>query len=58
MTKKVILRDDNGKNVEVDLERFANHINRYHHSGTSIHDENGNYFTINEVFRKKLKKIF
>ena len=57
MTKKVILRDDNGKNVEVDLKRFTNNINRYHHSGTSIHDENGNYFTINEVFRKKLKKI-
>ena len=46
--KKIVLKDDNGKSVEVDLKIFTDHINRYHKTGTSIHDENGHYFTVNE----------
>ena len=57
MTKKTILIDGNGNKVEVVLEKFVNHINHYHKTGTSIHDERGYYFTVNEKFRKKLKKI-
>ena len=55
--KKTVLKDDNGNNIEVDLKVFIDHINQYHKTGTSIHDENGHYFTANEEFRKKLKKI-
>ena len=55
--KKTVLKDDNGNNIEVDLKVFIDHINQYHKTGTSIHDENGHYFTVNEEFRKKLKKI-
>ena len=55
--KKIVLKDDNGKSVEVDLKIFIDHINHYHKTGTSIHDENGHYFTVNEEFRKKIKKI-
>ena len=55
--KKTVLKDDSENNVEVDLKVFINHINQYHKTGTSIHDENGHYFTVNEEFRKKLKKI-
>ena len=55
--KKTVLKDDNGNNIEVDLKVFIDHINQYHKTGTSIHDENGHYFTVNEEFTKKLKKI-
>ena len=55
--KKIILKDDNRRSVEVKLKTFVDHINHYHKTGTSIHDENGYYFTVNERFRKKLKKI-
>ena len=55
--KKTVLKDNNGNNIEVDLKVFIDHINQYHKTGTSIHDENGHYFTVNEEFRKQLKKI-
>ena len=55
--KKTVLKDDSENNVEVDLKVFIDHINQYHKTGTSIHDENGHYFTVNEEFTKKLKKI-
>ena len=55
--KKTILKDDDGKSLEGDLKEFLDHLNEYHKTGTSIHDENGHYFTVNEEFRKKLKKI-
>lgn len=55
--KKTVLKDDNENNVEVNLKVFIDHINQYHKTGTSIHDENGHYFTVNEEFRKQLKKI-
>ena len=57
MTKTTILRDDNGNRIEVELEKFVEHINHYHNTGTSIHDEKGHYFTVDDNFRKKLKKI-
>ena len=55
--KKTVLKDDNGKFVEVDLKVLINHINHFHKTGTSIHDEHGHYFTVNYKFRKKLKKL-
>jgi len=57
MKKTIILKDDNGNKAEVELEKFVDHINRYHKTGTSIHDQKGHYFTVNEEFRKKLKKF-
>ena len=35
---KVKIKDDNGNEIEVDLDRFQKHIDKYHSSGTSIHD--------------------
>ena len=55
--KKTVLKDDNGKFVEVDLKVFVNHINHFHKIGTSIHDEHGHYFRVNDKFRKKLKRL-
>ena len=53
----VIIKDDNGREVEVDLNKFIDHINKFHKTGTSVHDENGHYFTVNDNFRKKLKEM-
>jgi len=52
----VIIKDDNGIEVEIDLNKFIDHINQFHKTGTSIHDENGHYFTVDDNFRKKLKE--
>ena len=57
MKKIIILKNYNGNKVEVELEKFVDHINRYHKTGTNIHDEKGHYFTVNKEFRKKLKKF-
>ena len=54
---KKTIKDDNGKDVEVDFKNFMKHINQFHKSGTSIHDEDGHYFTVNDSFRNKLKEM-
>ena len=56
--KKAFIKDDKGREAEVDLDKFIDHINQYHKTGTSIHDdENGHYFTVDDNFRKKLKEM-
>ena len=55
--KKTILKDDNGKSIEVDLKAFLDHLNEYHKTGTSTHTQNGCSFTVDDEFRKKIKKI-
>ena len=54
---KVKIKDEKGKESEVDLKKFQKNIDEYHRSGISIHDENGHYFTVNDNFRKKLKEM-
>ena len=54
---KKIIKDDNGKKVEIDLKKFKEHINQFHKAGRSIHDENGHYFTVDDNFRKKLNEL-
>ena len=56
--KKTILKDDNGKSLEVDLKEFLNHLNEYHKTGTSLHTQGGCAFTVNEEFRNKIKKLY
>ena len=53
--KKTILKDDNGKTLEVDLKEFLNHLNEYHRTGISTHTQNGCSFTVNDEFRNKIK---
>ena len=55
--KKIFIKDDEGKEIEVNLDKFIDHIKQFHKTGTSIHDENGHYFTVNDNFRKKLKEM-
>tara|TARA_B100001123_G_scaffold316457_1_gene354346 strand:+ start:377 stop:550 length:174 start_codon:yes stop_codon:yes gene_type:complete len=54
---KKMIKDDSGKEVEIDLKKFKEHINQFHKTGTSVHDENGNYFTVDDNFRKKLNEL-
>ena len=56
--KKTILKDDNGKSLEVDLKEFLDHLNEYHKTGISTHTQSGCSFTINEEFRKKIEKLY
>ena len=56
--KKTILKDDDGKSLEVDLKIFLNHLNEYHKAGISTHTQNGCSFTVDEKFKKKIKKLY
>ena len=56
--KKIILKDDNEKSLEVDLKAFLDHLNEYHKAGTSLHTQDGCTFTVNEAFRKRIKKLY
>ncbi len=55
--KKTILKDDNGKSLEVDLKEFLHHLNEYHKAGISTHTQSGCSFTVDDEFRKKIKKL-
>ena len=57
MTKKVKIKDDKGQLVEVNLKSFNQHLEEYHAKGTSIHEEKGHYFTVNQNFRDKIKQL-
>ena len=56
--KKIILKDDYGKSLEVDLNEFLDHLNEYHKTGTSLHTQDGCLFTVDEKFRDKIKKLY
>ena len=56
--KKNILKDDNGKSLEVDLKAFLDHLNEYHKTGTSTHTQSGCSFTVDDEFRKKIRKLY
>ena len=53
--KKVILKDNSRNDVEIELETFVKHVNLFHKTGTSIHEQDGHYFTVNQKFRDKLQ---
>ena len=56
--KKTILKDDNGKFIEIDLNIFLDHLNEFHKTGTTIHTQNGCLFTVDDEFRKKIIKLY
>ena len=41
MKDKIILKDNSGIYVEVDVNNFITHIQQYHDSGVSVHEERG-----------------
>ena len=56
--KKTILKDDNEKSIEIDLNIFLDHLNEFHKTGTTIHTQNGCLFTVDDEFRKKIIKLY
>ncbi len=44
--RKTKIKDDNGKLIEVDIDKFKKHLDEYHSNGSSLHEENGHYFTV------------
>ena len=56
--KKTILKDDNGKSIEIDLKTFLDHLNEFHKTGTTIHTQNECSFIVDDEFRKKIIKLY
>ncbi len=55
MRSNVKIKDMNDNVYLVkDLRQFIKHIKEYHNSGSSIHEENGFYFFIDDKFRNFL----
>ena len=42
--RKVKINDNQGQSVEVDIDEFKKHLDEFHSSGSSVHDEDGHYF--------------
>ena len=55
--KIILIQDNNGDEIQVDLNKFVNHINEFNKKGVSLHEERGHYFTVDDNFREKLKKM-
>ncbi len=54
---KIRIKDINNKEYLIeDLRRFIDHIEEFHSSGSSIHEENGFYFVIDDKFRSFIKE--
>ena len=56
--KKTILKDDNGKSLEVDLKEFLDHLNEYHKAGIITHTQRRCSFTVHDEFRNKINKLY
>ena len=53
------IKNNNGDDYIIrDIASFYRHILEYHSSGTSLHEENGHYFTVNDAFRSNVKKLY
>ena len=51
--KKMKIKDLNNRDFEIkDLTSFIRHIKTYHSHGTSLHEENGFFFKVDDKFRK------
>ena len=58
MNKKIIIKDLYNKDYCIkDFNKFKKHILDFHGSGSSIHEENGFFFKVDQKFRKNLLKI-
>ena len=56
---QIKIKDNNGNDYIIkDLKSFYQHILDYHASGTSLHEENGHYFTVDDDFRFKIDTLY
>jgi hypothetical protein len=54
----VKIKDNQGKLIEVDIVKFKQHIDEYHLNGSSVHEEDGHYFTVDQNFRNKIIELY
>lgn len=49
------IKDNNGAEYVIkDIKKFAKHIFEFHSIGISLHQENGQDFTVDDTFREKI----
>ncbi|MGA1597671.1 MAG: hypothetical protein ACO4AU_01355 [bacterium] len=54
----VTLPDDRGCDCRIrNILTFHRHLQEFHATGVSIHDEDGHYFTVDEAFRNKIQQL-
>ena len=56
--RKVKINDNQGKSIEVDIDQFKKHLDQDHSTGSSLHEENGHYFTVDKDFRDKIESLY
>ncbi|MDC0167286.1 hypothetical protein OAI63_01980 [Candidatus Pelagibacter sp.] len=56
--RKVKIKDNQGKLIEIDIVKFKKHLDEHHSNGSSVHEEDGHYFTINQNFRNKILNLY
>ena len=56
--RKVKIKDNQGKLIEVDIVKFKQHIDEYHLNGSSVHEEDGHYFNVDQNFRNKIIELY
>ena len=57
--EKIFLKDNHDRMYIIqDIKSFYSHVFKYHASGTSVREENGYFFTVDEKFRKKIKELY
>ena len=56
--RKVKINDNHGKSIEVDIDQFKKHLDKYHSTGSSVHEEDGHYFTVDQSFRNKINSLY
>ena len=57
--KAISIKDNNGEDYHItDIKSFYKHLSDFHSVGTSLHEENGHYFSVNDDFRSKIKKLY
>ena len=53
------IKDNNGNDYIIkNIESFYQHIQDYHQSGTSLHEEKGFYFKVDDAFRSKIETLY
>ncbi len=56
--KPLTIKDNNGVDYEVrDVRSFHRHILRFHADGSSLHEENGRCFTVDDAFRNMVEEL-
>ena len=56
--KSVTIKDSSGNHYLIkDIRKFQKHLFQLHASGTSMHEEDGYYFRVDNKFRKMIDDL-